>query len=171
MKMIFPGFESPESAAPAPAWGGTLRSIAARDLDAVAALEVLCNTQPWSREALKTCVATEGRIANVAEREGKVIGYAVASNVADEGEIQILGIHPDARRQGAGRALLTGVLADLAQAGASSVFLEVRYRNAAAIALYNALGFGEAGVRKGYYADTGEDAVLMHVFLNRGKKA
>lgn len=165
MKMKFPGMEAPESSTPAPPWDGTLRPMTARDLDAVAALEALCNSQPWSREALKTCVATAGRIACVAEQAGRVVGYAVASHVADEGEILILGVHPDARRQGAARALLTSVLGDLGAAGATSVFLEVRRGNEAAIALYGALGFGEAGMRKGYYADTGEDAVLMHVFL------
>jgi ribosomal-protein-alanine N-acetyltransferase len=168
MKMVFPGMESTE--APPPAWGGTLRPMTARDLDAVAALEALCNAQPWSREALKGCVATKGRISCVAESGGAVVGYAIASNVADEGEILILGIHPDARRRGAARALLAALLKDLGEAGATSVFLEVRRGNEPAIALYTALGFGEAGVRKGYYADTGEDAVLMHVFLVRGSK-
>jgi ribosomal-protein-alanine N-acetyltransferase len=167
MKMKFPGREVPENEAPA--WNGTLRPMTARDLDAVAALEALCNTQPWSREALKTCVATAGRISCVAELDGVVIGYAIASHVADEGEILILGVRPDARRKGAARALLTGVLKLLGEAGATSVFLEVRRGNTAAIALYTALGFGEAGMRKGYYADTGEDAVLMHVFLKRTK--
>lgn len=163
--MKFPGMEPPAEAAPA--WDGVIRPLAARDLDAVAALEVLCNTQPWSRDALNACVAGAGRISRVAERDGTVIGYAIASTAADEGEILILGVHPDARRKGTARALLTAALKDLGEAGATSVFLEVRRGNEAAIALYTALGFGEAGVRKGYYADTGEDALLLHVFLGK----
>jgi ribosomal-protein-alanine N-acetyltransferase len=175
MKMVFPGMESPEaSVPPEKVWGGTLRPMTARDLDAVAALEALCNTQPWSREALKSCIATAGpvpgRLTCVAESGGVVVGYAIASHVADEGEILILGVHPDARRQGAARALLTALLQSLRAAGSTSVFLEVRRGNAAAIALYITLGFGEAGMRKGYYADTGEDAVLMHVFLGKQGK-
>jgi [ribosomal protein S18]-alanine N-acetyltransferase len=176
--MKFPGMESQESIAPI--WGGTIRPLAARDLDAVAALEALCNPQPWSREALKAFVqelsagSTGGKpgsraqsIALVAEQEGRIVGYVFASCVADEGEVLILGVHPDARRMGTARALLTALLARLGEARATSVFLEVRRGNKAAIALYTAFGFGEAGVRKGYYADTGEDALLLHVFLKR----
>jgi ribosomal-protein-alanine N-acetyltransferase len=128
-------------------------------------LEALCNTQPWSRDALKSLPPST--VARVAVLEKKVVGYILASAVADEGEILILGVHPDARRQGIAAALLKDALAGLAASGVKAVFLEVRRGNKAAIALYETFGFGEAGLRKGYYADTGEDAVLMHVFLKR----
>jgi ribosomal-protein-alanine N-acetyltransferase len=163
--MKFPGRESPPR--DARVWDGTIRPFAARDLDAVAALEALCNTQPWSRDALKSCLADAGKVSNVAELDGSVIGYAFASVVADEAEILILGVHPEACRKGVARALLTGLFARLNEAGANSVFLEVRRGNKAALALYESFGFGEAGVRKGYYADTGEDALLLHVFLRK----
>lgn len=173
--------ESPESVVPV--WGGTVRPLSMKDCDAVAALETLCNPQPWSRDALKPYVqdstaaeadkagkkpgAGAKLVALVGEHEGQVSGYVLGSCVADEAEILILGVHPDARRQGTARALLTALLSRLRAAGATSVFLEVRRGNKPAIALYKVLGFGEAGVRKGYYADTGEDALLLHVFLRR----
>jgi ribosomal-protein-alanine N-acetyltransferase len=97
--------------------------------------------------------------------DGKVVGYILATAAADEGEILIVGVDPAARRQGVAAALLTDALAGLRAAGAKAVFLEVRRGNKAAVALYNRFGFGEAGVRKGYYSDTGEDALLLHVFL------
>lgn len=137
--------------------------MAARDLDAVAALEAVCNTQPWSRDALKSSLPSA--VGVVAVADNVVTGYLLASVVRDEAEILILGVSPSARRQGVARALLKDALARLRAAGAKAVFLEVRRGNAAALGLYRAFGFGEAGVRTGYYADTGEDALLMHVFL------
>jgi [ribosomal protein S18]-alanine N-acetyltransferase len=167
--MKWPGRESADDLARAArqekAWSGTIRPLAAGDLDAVAALEAQCNTQPWSRESLKTLPpSTVGRVA---VDEGKVIGYILASSVAGEGEILILGVDAAARRRGVAAALLKDALAGLRAAGAKAVFLEVRRGNKAAIGLYNLFGFGEAGVRKGYYSDTGEDALLLHVFLKR----
>jgi ribosomal-protein-alanine N-acetyltransferase len=168
MRMTFPGMESSEPAAPA--WPGSIRPLAAPDLAAVAALEALCNTQPWSLDALKPYTAGEGKVSLVAVLDKTVLGYVLATNVAGESEILILGVHPDARRTGVARALLTDLCARLQEARVTSVFLEVRRGNHAAIALYEAFGFGEAGVRKGYYADTGEDALLLHVFLKKGSR-
>lgn len=150
--------------APRP-WTGTVRAMTARDVDAVAALEAECNAQPWSREALKSYVSTAVGVVAVAEDGRAVVGYVLASVVRDEAEILILGVASTARRQGVAAALLKEAFARLRAAGARAVFLEVRQGNKPAIGLYRGFGFGEAGVRKGYYADTGEDAVLMHVFL------
>jgi ribosomal-protein-alanine N-acetyltransferase len=177
--MKWPGRESAEDLARAARlekpWGGTIRALAAGDLDVVTALEARCNTQPWSREALKTMLGAQATqdaspkgpktISLVAVLDRVVVGYILASAVADEGEVLILGVDSAARRQGVAAALLKDALARLRAAGAKAVFLEVRRGNEAAIGLYTLFGFGEAGVRKGYYADTGEDAVLMHVFL------
>ena len=154
----------------------TVRPLAAGDVEAVVALEVQCNPQPWGVDAIKSYAQQKEKqgvaekssgqvpVACVAERDGRVVGYALAAVVGPEAEIMVLGVHPEARRLGVGRVLLRGLLGALHAAGARSVFLEVRHGNEAAIALYQSLGFGEAGVRKGYYADTGEDAVLMHGF-------
>lgn len=156
-----------------------VRPLAAGDVAAVAALEAVCNPQPWSAEAIKPYAQASGKpevakkgagpvpVACVAERDGVVTGYALATAVGDEAEIMVVGVHPDARRLGIGRVLLRGLLGALHAAGARSVFLEVRRGNEPAIALYQALGFGEAGVRKGYYADTGEDALLLHGFAKK----
>lgn len=171
--MKWPGQESPEGTpgtARAP-WPGTIRPLAAGDLAAVAALEAACNTQPWSLDALQQTLKASASsvIGRVAIHDGNVIGYLVATVAADEGEIFILGVDPAARRQGVAAALLEDALGVLRAAGAKAVFLEVRRGNKAAIGLYNRFGFGEAGVRKGYYTDTGEDALLLHVFL-RGQR-
>lgn len=167
--MKWPGQE-PDGAARA-AWSGAIRPLAAGDLAAVAALEAACNPQPWSLDALRQTlkVSAPSVVGRVALQDGNIIGYLVATVAADEGEIFILGVDPVARRQGVAAALLDDALAALRGAGAKAVFLEVRRGNKAALALYNRFGFGEAGVRKGYYTDTGEDALLLHVFL-RGQR-
>ena len=78
-----------------------------------------------------------------------------------------LAVHPEARRSGAGRALVQRILDDAAAHRAVSVTLEVRPENAAALALYRAMGFTEIGRRKHYYA-RGEDAVIMERRLAPG---
>ncbi|HLU69590.1 MAG TPA: ribosomal protein S18-alanine N-acetyltransferase [Fibrobacteria bacterium] len=146
-----------------PPWTGTVRAMTPRDVDAVAALEAVCNPQPWTREALWSFVPSA--IGVVALDDATVVGYALATVVRDESELLVLGVSPERRRQGIAAALLKETLTQVRRAGAKAVFLEVRQGNKPAIGLYRNFGFGEAGVRKGYYADTGEDALLMHAFV------
>jgi ribosomal-protein-alanine N-acetyltransferase len=86
--------------------------------------------------------------------------YIVYWVVADEMHLLNLAVHPARRRQGIARALLTEALARVRTQGVVVVWLEVRPSNAAALALYQAFGFEEVGVRPGYYSDCGEDALV-----------
>ena len=103
-----------------------------------------------------------GRIF-VAEREetGEVLGYAGMEFVCGEGYLDNVAVFPKARRQGAGRALVGALLTYAKAHGGSFVTLEVRPSNAAAIALYESLGFAEAGRRRHFYRDPMEDALLL----------
>jgi ribosomal-protein-alanine N-acetyltransferase len=144
----------------------TVRSFVTEDAPAVAMLEALCNPLPWHLEDLLPFADPEPssfvRLGLVAQDEGgRVLGYLLTSSVAGQAEILVLGVHPDARRQGLARALLRGLFARLQTLEADSIFLEVRAGNQGAITLYKSLGFSEAGMRRGYYADNGEDAVLL----------
>jgi ribosomal-protein-alanine N-acetyltransferase len=100
----------------------------------------------------------------VFEEDGEVAGFVVAWRVLDELHVADLAVRPERRRRGVARALLEDLKA--AGPGVSWIGLEVRASNAAALALYRGLGFSESGVRKGYYADTGEDAVLMAITVS-----
>ncbi len=102
----------------------------------------------------------------VAIEDGRPVGYLLARLAADEGEILNLGVAPDARRRGVGRALVREGLAALAARGASQVFLEVRESNTAARALYAEFGFGEVGRRRGYYRRPVEDAVVLRAAIS-----
>jgi ribosomal-protein-alanine N-acetyltransferase len=152
----------------------TIRPFGTEDAPAVAMLEALCNPLPWHLEDLLPFADWEKdpgassfvRLGFVARAEdGRIVGYLLASLVAGEAEILILGVHPDARRKGLARLLLESLFAHLKTLSdpfvAESIFLEVRRGNDAAIRLYESLRFYPNGVRKGYYADNGEDAVLL----------
>ena len=131
------------------------------DIDAIAAMEILCFSDPWSRES----VAAEFSGLNptryyAAEEEGTLIGYAGVWEICPEGYITNVAVHPGHRRKGVASALLAQLLADEETAGITDVTLEVRVSNEAAIALYSSFGFETKGLRKKYYSD-GEDALIM----------
>jgi ribosomal-protein-alanine N-acetyltransferase len=94
-----------------------------------------------------------------------VVGYLCLWEIGHEIHITNLAVHPSFRRQGIGRRLLAPVLEDGRRRGIALVLLEVRPTNAEALALYESLGFRVIGRRKGYYFDTGEDALVMEAAL------
>ena len=96
-------------------------------------------------------------------------GFLLIQFAADEGEIHDVGVHPDARRRGVGRALVEAAIAAARNHGATRLFLEVDVTNAPALALYASAGFAEIGRRKGYYLlpqGTRSDAVVMSKMLS-----
>lgn len=114
--------------------------------------------QRWSAASVASTLATPGAVALLAPG-----GCAVLRVAADEAELLTIGVAPDARRGGLGRALITACLDAAAAAGAERLHLEVAAGNGPALALYAALGFAETGRRRAYYAGPQgrEDAVLM----------
>lgn len=97
----------------------------------------------------------------VAERDGAVVGFAGMLYAGDDGHVTTVATDPRHRRTGVATALLVGLAADARRRGMQAMTLEVRASNEAALALYRRFGFAPAGVRKGYYADNGEDALVL----------
>ena len=131
-------------------------------IDDIMVVEKLSFKIPWSRDAFvqETTVNQFARYFS-AVADGKVVGYAGMWKVCDEGHITNIAVHPEYRGNGIG-SLLLEYLIKLAQAeGVASMTLEVRRSNFAAQALYNKYGFKVSGLRKGYYSDNGEDAIIM----------
>lgn len=93
-------------------------------------------------------------------------GFLLGRVVLDEAEVLTLAVRPEARRRGAGRALLATFEAEAAARGAAAAFLEVAGDNAAALALYRGAGFAEAGRRRGYFG-AGADALALRKALGR----
>lgn len=97
------------------------------------------------------------------EPDGLVIGFVMLWLIVDELHVPNFAVSPEFRRRGAGLALLGNGLAQGWYEGARCSFLEVRSGNSAAIGLYTKLGFEQVSVRKGYYQDNREDAILMNL--------
>lgn len=137
-----------------------IEALVAERLDEVAELERLCFAEPWSAESL-ALLTREGGIAFVAVEEGRAVAYGGMLTVLDEGQITNIATHPAYRRRGLGRGVTEALLAYAGENGIVSVSLEVRESNAAAIALYTALGFVECGKRANFYRRPTEAALVM----------
>jgi ribosomal-protein-alanine N-acetyltransferase len=131
------------------------------DLEAVAAIERLSFSSPWSRDSFRRLIARADSDLFVAEVEGRVAGYAVVWYAADEAELGNLAVSPEWRRRGLGASLLDRAIECAHARGACRIFLEVRKSNAAAERLYRSRGFELVGVRPRYYQRPVEDAKVL----------
>ncbi len=118
---------------------------------------------PWTREMFLQELRQQwdASEALVALRGDRVIGYVLCWYVADEIHIVNLAVHARERRRGIGRELMNAVCNAARRRGHSVATLEVRVQNEPAIALYESLGFRNIAIRRAYYADNGEDALVM----------
>lgn len=138
------------------------RRMTLADLDAVVAIEEATFPTPWSKESFRQ--ELERNVAArylVAEKDGTVIGYAGAWVILDESHITNIAIEESQRGSGYGRLLTQALMQYLANLGAEYATLEVRKSNLRAQNLYKSLGFIALGVRKRYYEDNQEDAIIM----------
>ena len=137
--------------------------VPGRDLDEVIEIEKRCFTNPWTREMFMGELERADVVrAYVARTAGwAVAGYCSAWLVADELHVNNLAVRPECRRSGVGRALVEHALDAAAREGARRATLEVRRSNAPALRLYERLGFKAAGVRRGYYTNPREDALIL----------
>jgi [ribosomal protein S18]-alanine N-acetyltransferase len=148
-----------------------MRPMISADIDAVLAIEQEVQAYPWTRgnfiDALSygyVCrVDAEELVAGHPEQGEEIRGYAVLRPVLDEAELLNIGVAAGHQRKGLGRAMLREMLELARTRNMHRVFLEVRPSNTAALALYRRNGFGEIGVRRGYYqnANGSEDAITM----------
>jgi len=144
----------------------------AKDLDGVMASEKVSFPTPWPRKLFEEEIGRDFSDALVAvpRHGGIVLGYAVCWTVADESHLLNIAVHPEAREMGIGSALLHECMRRGARAGAGRISLEVRAGNRPAHRMYEKEGFVYQGVRRGYYTDTGEDAIVLSREL-RGEDA
>lgn len=130
-------------------------------LKRVMEIEQACQGSPWSEASFRNELTSPQSIFLVALLEGGPVGFGGAWILADEAHITTLAVHPDQRRQGIGRRLMDAILEQSVKRGAVCATLEVRAGNPEAIGLYEGMGFVNAGLRKRYYPDNREDAVVM----------
>ena len=130
-------------------------------VDQIAELERQCFSTPWSETQLEDALYNDASCFIVAEDgEGGVLGYAGLTTVLDEGYINNIAVEEAARKHGVASALLD-VFVRFAAVNLSFLTLEVRKSNAPAIALYQKHGFAQIGLRKNYYQNPREDAIIM----------
>lgn len=144
----------------------TFRLMDINDVDDILKIEQESFTLPWSREAFQNELTTNQYALYIGlEEEGKVIGYCGVWIVFDEAQITNVAILPAYRGRKLGEALMRQVMEIASEKGARTMSLEVRVSNSIAQSLYRKLGFQYGGIRKNYYSDNQEDALVMWVNL------
>ena len=147
--------------------GVQVRRMTQADLDQVIAIEQILPAAPhWPRSDYVTALDTQTappRIALVAEEtnSGVIAGFAVASLLPPQAELESIAVAPEFQRRGLAGHLFSLLAEELRAAGATEIILDVRASNRPALGFYRSLGFGQVGCRQHYYVDPVEDAVLM----------
>lgn len=163
-----PDTERPTPPPPAPPFG--FRRMALDDLPRVMEIEKDGFAHPWSADLLRRemihdwstiLLATEQRHGPAGPAREAVVGFIVFWLVHDELHVLNIATASEERRRGVARALMDEASQRARRAGAVLATLEVRRSNASALALYRSLGYRQVGVRPNYYADEGEDAIVM----------
>jgi ribosomal-protein-alanine N-acetyltransferase len=139
-----------------------LRRLEAGDLDAVEEIERTSYPTPWSRAMFAAELQKSSSLAIGAYHEtGELVGYAIVSRYVDAWHVMNIAVVPEFRRRGIARSLLERLFEVTAADPRRGYTLEVRVSNADAIRLYERLGFEARGLRRGYYTDNREDALIM----------
>ena len=124
-------------------------------------LEKLCFSEPWSENALLEEIDNPAAYFVTAVEGDEILGYGGMHTVLGESYIDNIAVFPQYRGRGVGRAVTQALIEKAKENGGAFITLEVRASNTPAIALYTSLGFETAGVRKRFYTDPEEDAVIM----------
>lgn len=131
-------------------------------IDDVVEIENLSFKTPWSKSAF-IYELTKNKCSKyrVILKDGKVVAYGGMWILLDEAHITNIAVHPEYRGIGLGKMIVEHMIKAAKGSGVTSMTLEVRVGNIPAINLYKKYGFEEVAIRKGYYQDTGEDALIM----------
>ena len=138
-----------------------IRRTRPEDAGAIATAEELIFSDPWTYEDILKTVSTEGAMCYSALKDGELVAYVIGRVITPEGEIYRIATLPDHRGRGIAYRLLDFAVKTEVGLGLESLFLEVRKNNLPARALYTSYGFSEVGVRKNYYKDPTDDAIIM----------
>jgi [ribosomal protein S18]-alanine N-acetyltransferase len=144
----------------------TIRAFRTEDAPAVTAiLRGAPEAANWTEESYRESLSLPGVVDFVSEGDGRVTGFLIGRQVADDAEILNLAVAALARGRGEGGALLRAAIDEFRVRGVSRVFLEVRESNATGIAFYEKRGFFKTGRRAGYYRESEEAAIVMEMRL------
>lgn len=130
-------------------------------IPAILEIEAKANGSPWSARSFENELDHAHGVFLVALDQARVVGYGGMWLMIDEAHVTTLAVDEEARRNGVGLRVMNALLEEAKQRGMLCCTLEVRASNEPALALYEKMGFVRAGVRKQYYPDNREDAVIM----------
>jgi len=138
-----------------------LRRLDLSDLDAIEQIETRAYATPWSRSMFASELAKPASICIGAFEGDELVGYVINSRYVDAWHVMNVAVDPDRRRRGVASALLEDLFEQTRDDERRGYTLEVRISNEGAIRLYERLGFEPRGLRRGYYTDNREDALIM----------
>ena len=138
-----------------------ITNMTAQHVSQVAELEKLCFSDPWSEKSVASELDNKLAWWLVATDGDRVAGYVGSQTVCGETDMMNIAVHPDYRRRGLAEALVNALVEDLKKQESHCLTLEVRASNEAAQKLYEKLGFAQVGLRKNYYRNPREDALIL----------
>lgn len=138
-----------------------ITNMTAQHVSQVAELEKLCFSDPWSEKSVASELDNKLAWWLVATDGDRVAGYVGSQTVMGETDMMNIAVHPDYRRRGLAEALVNALVEDLKKQESHCLTLEVRASNEAAQKLYEKLGFAQVGLRKNYYRNPREDALIL----------
>jgi [ribosomal protein S18]-alanine N-acetyltransferase len=142
-----------------------IRAMRVEDIPAVINIERQSFTTPWTHHAFRLEMKNQLAVYRVAETDGVITAYGGMWLILDEAHVTNVAVHPDYRGRHLGRRIMESLMAEAIRRNLLRMTLEVRKQNEPAITLYKKMGFLMAGIRPGYYQDTGEDALIMWIEL------
>ncbi|MDO4308856.1 MAG: ribosomal protein S18-alanine N-acetyltransferase [Eubacteriales bacterium] len=138
-----------------------LREMTVDDLDQVMEIEQDLFHVPWTREGYFTFLTRKDAMFLVVEEKGQILGYCGLLMVLDEGDVTNVAVRRDRQKEGIGNFLMESLVRLSEGLGVRTIHLEVRESNEGAVRLYERIGFRRDGIRKKYYENPVEDAILM----------
>ena len=138
-----------------------IEKMTSKDIDGVFEVEKSCFEHYWSKESFKKELTNDSARYLIAKIDDKVVGYVGIWLILDEGHITNVAVHKDYRGQKIGDKLVQALVDLCKENNIQSMTLEVRVSNMVAQNLYKKYGFKMAGIRKEYYSDNKEDAIIM----------
>ena len=142
-----------------------IRKMTNDDIREVWEIEKMSFSMPWSENGFKDALSMEDNILLVAEEAGRIKGYACTYVSFDEGELTYIAVLPEVRNTGIAKSLLNTLKEEALKKGVSHIVLEVRVSNESARHVYKQFGFDELGIRKNFYEQPVEDAMIMSCTL------
>lgn len=138
-----------------------IRQMEIDDLDQVMEIEKESFSVPWTETGFFTFLIRNDTLFLIAEEDGVIAGYAGIVIVPEDGDITNVAVRSSMRGRGIGQLLVQSMIEEVKKLGVRNIFLEVRKSNVTAIRLYEKLGFEAIAVRKEYYEEPKEDAIVM----------